>query len=150
MIIIAPQRKRQRGFSLVEVAVAMAIISIAAFGSLAYQYLGEKHLKIARADFTATRVGQMFIEDWKSVGGTFGYKDPTLLLGSGLNGTYPNYTVTVDGTMFSLSLATNSFPSDPYAGALRQITATVRYRSDFGAGAPGANDPLLVFTTYSR
>jgi prepilin-type N-terminal cleavage/methylation domain-containing protein len=148
MIIVASQGKRQRGFSLVESAIAIAVVSIAAFGSLSYQYLGAKHLKIARAEFAATRIGQMITEDWKSVGGGFGY-DPTML-GFGLTGTWPDYTVTVDGITFSLSLATVVIDTQTYSGTLRQITTTVRWRSDFGGGATGANDPTLVFTTYSR
>jgi prepilin-type N-terminal cleavage/methylation domain-containing protein len=148
MIITALQGRRRRGFSLVETAIAIAVVSIAAFGTLAYQYLGVKHLKIARAEFAATRIGQLVTEDWKSVGGAFGY-DPTML-GFGLVGTYPNYTVTVDGITFSLSLATNIIDTQPYSGTLRQITTTVRWRNDFSAIAPTANDQILVFTTYSR
>jgi prepilin-type N-terminal cleavage/methylation domain-containing protein len=150
MLIRTSPGNRRRGFSLVEAAIAIAVVSIAAFGSLAYQYLGTKHLKIARAEFTATRIGQMVTEDWKSEGGTVGYDLTTQAVD--FIGTYPNYTVTVDGITFYISLATVEAANDPlgYAGKLRRIDVTVRWRSNFDSAAPGADDPILVFTTYSR
>jgi prepilin-type N-terminal cleavage/methylation domain-containing protein len=152
MTTITLQGRRQRGFSLVETAIAIAVIAIAAFGSLAYQYLAEKHLKIARAEFAATRIGEMVVEDWKSQGGAANYDTTLLPTGFGFNGTYPNYTVAVDGITFHISLASVNLvnPPDFYAGTMYQLSATVRYRYDFGADAPGANDPILFFTTYSR
>lgn len=149
MIIVDSQGKRRRGFSLVEVAVAMAIISIAAFGSLAYQYLGAKHLKIARDDFTATRVGQMIIEDWKSEGGTTGYNPTTL--GFNITGTWPNYVIPVDGITLhiTLTLPTNA-DTDPsgYVPPLLKLIVTVSWQNNGGSGVPPAGSPSLTFTTY--
>jgi prepilin-type N-terminal cleavage/methylation domain-containing protein len=141
---------RGRGFSLIEAMIAIAVVSIAALGSLAYQYLGAKQLKIARAEFAATRIGQMVIEDWKSAGAVSNY-DPAVL-GSGFinDAVSGGYVVAVDGITFYIAapLVSSVVDTKPFAGTLRQIIVTVRWRNDFSPGVPTANDPALVFTTY--
>ncbi len=59
--------------TLIEVLVAMLIISIAAFGGLSYGYHGAVQRRRARAHAGAVRVGRLLLEDWKANGGSIFY-----------------------------------------------------------------------------
>ena len=73
--------KPAQGVTLIEAVVAIAILAIAAVGSLSYQYQAVKHTQIARAQITATRTVQLLLEDWKSTGGSTDYDPQNLELG---------------------------------------------------------------------
>jgi prepilin-type N-terminal cleavage/methylation domain-containing protein len=147
----------QRGFTLIEVVLAIAILSVMALGSLNYQYYAVKHVQIARAQMVATRITQMLLEDWKSTGGDSGY-NPTAI-GMGFTGTFR--TITPDGSSVTYNITQDSIPmsvalssANVVEGAttlpLRQITVIVRWRRDFGSGTIGSSDPSLQYTTYVR
>lgn len=154
--------KKVRGLTLIETAVAIAVIAIAALGSLSYQYYGAEHVRIAQADLTATRIGQLLLEDWKSTG--LSTYDPTTIntaldttLGIGFTNTTSYYVIKVDGITLSIDkpltrtvapIGNNPDPSG-YAGTVYQRSVTVRWRNDFGAGDPLVNGRSLVFTTYA-
>jgi Tfp pilus assembly protein PilV len=70
------------GLTLVEVMLASAVIIIAALGTLCYEYLCVDHVRYARAQMTATRIGQLLIEDWKSTGGDADYNPETSIWAS--------------------------------------------------------------------
>ena len=61
--------RNNRGMTLSEVMIAVAVVIVAALGTLCYEYLCIDHVRYARAELIATRIGQLLIEDWKSTGG---------------------------------------------------------------------------------
>jgi type II secretory pathway pseudopilin PulG len=144
---------KREGFTLVEAMVATSVIVIAAIGSLAYQYFGVKHIRIANAELAATRIGQLLIEDWKSTGGSTEYDPMTL----GMDFAAPEagelgaYTITVDGLKMYVFLEYENVAVDDFAGVtLREITVTIRWRSDFAPGGIEDDGPGVVLTSYVR
>ncbi len=73
--------KRNSGFSLIEVILAIAITLIGVLGTLGYQYQTVKHSQIAQAQITATYIGQLVLEDWKSTGGDDKYTPESIGMG---------------------------------------------------------------------
>jgi hypothetical protein len=133
--------------------VSVAIIVIVALGTLCYQYHSVKHSRISRAQVTATRVGQLLLEDWKSTGGDLDY-DPASL---GLGFTTPSpeepgdYIITLDNQTFFIQLVQNLVAYDPVAGVrLLEINVLVKWRKDYARGAVSAGDPEVSLTTYVR
>jgi hypothetical protein len=139
--------------------VSAAIIIIVALGTLSFQYQNVKHSRISEAQVTATRLGQMLLEDWKSTGG-----DPTYdatSLGLGFANTTPpvalNYIITLDNQTFHFQMTQQLAPvssgsnPDQVAGVtLQQLSVTVSWRKDYGSGAVSGSDPTLTLTTYVR
>lgn len=150
-------RRNEAGFTLVEVMLAVAVITIVALGTLNYQYYGIKYDRIAQAEISATRIGQLVLEDWKSTGGDTDY-DPTTLglgftaVGSGETG---NCFITVDDQTFYVTL-TQSNPPAPYydnvAGiTLSQLQVVTRWRQGkYDRGSISSSDPAITLTTYVR
>ena len=146
-----------KAFTLIEVMIVMAILSVMALGSLNYQYYAVKHVQIARAQMVATRITQMLLEDWKSTGGNLSY-DPTAL-GIGFTGTFSaltpgggsvTYHITQDGIPITVALSCANVVEGTTTLPLMQITVTARWRKDFGTGTIGDSDPSLQYTTYVR
>ncbi len=148
---------RTKGMTLVEVMLAVAVIIVAALGTLCYEYLCVDHIRFARAQLAATRLGQLLIEDWKSTGGAIDY-DPASL---GLGFTTPSpeetgdYFVTLDNQTFFMQLDQRLAPiannPDTVAGVtINQISVTVRWRKDYTRGAVSGDDPAVTLTTYVR
>jgi hypothetical protein len=112
-------------------------------------------------DLIATRIGQLLLEDWKSVGGIsagsgIGNYNPTSL-GLGFTPEAGGYRLNIDDVTLHITLANDQIygdgdfpPRKNYAGILREISTTIRWRNDFGSGAISADSPSLVLTTYVR
>lgn len=64
--------------SLIEAAVAMAVLTLAMLGAMSYEFHAKKDTQIAYAQTSATRIAQLLLEDWKSTGGSDEY-NPTFL-----------------------------------------------------------------------
>jgi type II secretory pathway pseudopilin PulG len=146
---------RQRGLTLIEACLAMAMIAIVAIGALSYQYFGIRHLRIAQADLAATRIGQLVLENWKGTGGVNSANYDLTTLGLGFqrptSPTAGNYYITVDGTTYYVWLAYEDKITDSDSGiTLRQISATLRWPNNFGTGSVTANDPAVTLITYVR
>jgi prepilin-type N-terminal cleavage/methylation domain-containing protein len=154
-------RKLHRGFTIIEVMIAVAIIIIIALGTMSFQYQGIRHSRLAEAQLSAARLGQLLLEDWKSTGGAADYNPSALGLGFQTT-VYPEnggYKITIDNQTFYVQLVTPPPPApvssgsnpDPVAGvALNQLRLIVSWRKDFGSGAIRASDPTLTFTTFVR
>lgn len=133
--------------------VAVSITSIIALGTLCYQYHGVKHSRASQAQITATRIGQLVLEDWKSTGGDPSY-DPTSLGLGFVTLTFPetgNFRLTLDNQSFYISLTRTEVDYDTVAGVwLYQIRVTIKWRNDYCPGPTTADDPEIFLTTYVR
>jgi Tfp pilus assembly protein PilV len=137
--------------------VSVAIIIIVALGTLSFQYYSVKDSRSSTAQVTATRLGQLLLEDWKSTGGDPDYDATTLGLGF-LEPTPPAagcYKITLDNQTFYIQMAQQLVPidnnPDPVAGVtLQKLSVTVSWRKDYGDGAIIGSDPTLTFTTFVR
>lgn len=144
-----------KGLSLIEALVAMAMVAILGLGGLSYQYFGAKHFKIAHAELTATRAGQLLLEDWKANGAIDIINYDATELGVGFikpdvsDNSY--YTIKIDGISLHLTLSYADVEADEDAGVtLRQINVKVQWRSDYGSGSVSADDPSITLSTYAR
>lgn len=136
---------------MLEVLVAMAVLAIAALGALSYQYHCAKHSRIAKLEMTATRTGQLLLEDWKSNGGSSSYDPTSLGLGFTHDPESDFYKIVVDDLPMYIRLMYTDIDQDNTAGVtLREISVVVRWCLGFSDNEPEVNDPHLVLTTYVR
>ena len=161
----AKRPKFAAAVTLVEVMVAMAILTIAALGALSYQYHAAGHARIARAQSAATHVAQLLLEDWKSTGGSEKYDPSILALGFSsplpIPAKWPNvkamvlakplnsavYAISVDDLPMLVMLSWEDVAYDTTAGLkLRQLGVTVK----FGVVSQLENIPPVALTTYVR
>jgi prepilin-type N-terminal cleavage/methylation domain-containing protein len=141
------------GLTLVEVMMAVSVIVIAALGTLCYEYLCVDHVHIARAQLTATRIGQLLIEDWKSTGGALDYSPEDLNMGFALppEPSPGEFVTTVDGLPLFISTNRSEVDKDDSIGTkLYEIEVSVRWKKDFSDGVPADDDPAVILTTYVR
>jgi prepilin-type N-terminal cleavage/methylation domain-containing protein len=140
------------GFTLIEVIIASVSLSIIALGALSYQYFAAVHNHIALAQITATRTGQLLIEDWKNNGGSAMYDPTSLNLGflkSDKDGW--GYYIVVDNLPMYINLISNDVAVDVAAGVtIRELDVRVTWRKDYKQDAPEADDPFIVIITYAR
>jgi prepilin-type N-terminal cleavage/methylation domain-containing protein len=180
VMVIAVQRNRSgsaKAVTLIEVMVSMVILAIAAVGALGYQYYAAKQSKIAAAQTAAIRTAQLFLEDWKSTGGSSAYNPANLGLGFIAHslpyeftqsqwtalGTVLNnsaYTISIDSVPMETVLFWRNVDYDNSAGiTLRQLTVVVRGIYEEGADrsftptsmtvTSGLTEPIIL-TTYVR
>ena len=81
MKLTVSRPKSVAAVSLVELIVAMVILTIVALGALCYPYYAARDARIAHAQITGTKTAQLLLEDWKSTAGSVGYDPTTLGLG---------------------------------------------------------------------
>jgi type II secretory pathway pseudopilin PulG len=141
--------------TLVEALIAAAIVTVLALGALTYQYLGATHFRVAHAELTATRAGQLLIEDWKGSGAPDIVNYDASTLGMGFEKPDPSdnsyYTIAVDGIKMYVTLSYSDVDVDEIANIpLRQISAKLQWRKDFGSRPVEADDPSINLTTYPR
>ncbi len=139
-----------RGFTLLEVVVALVVLTIGVLGVTLYQFYAVQHRNEARIEIGATRTIHSLIEEWKSRGGAAEF-DPSLL-GLGINLKNANvYTTTVEGVPMEMTLTSRDVATDEETGAiLRQLDIQMRWRQDHADGALETNDPSIQFSTYVR
>jgi type II secretory pathway pseudopilin PulG len=144
--------KRAGGMTLVEVMIGVAVVIVAALGTLCYEYLCIDHVRVARAELIATRIGQLLIEDWKSDGGSLDYNPEDLHMGFSLPDDLPTNCVTVvDGLPLHISMTHSEVDTDQFTGTkLSEISVVVSWKRYFGNGAPADDDPQVALTTYVR
>jgi Tfp pilus assembly protein PilV len=133
--------------------VAVALTSVLALGAMGYQYYSVRDGRVAQAEIMATRIGQLLLEDWKSVGGDAAYNPISLQLGfeSTETGEFGDYWVTLGNQTFYMRLLFNNIDQDDLADVtLREINVTIRWRRDYRRGPVSASDPQISLTTYVR
>ncbi len=146
-------RATRPGMTLVEVMIAVAVIIIAALGTLSFEYLTVTHIRFARAQLTASRLGQLLLEDWKSTGGSDDYNPEDLQMGFSLPPEMPagNYMTMIDNIPLYFNMSRDDIATDPVAGTmLRKISIAVRWNRDYGVEQVDDDDPGVVLTTYVR
>jgi prepilin-type N-terminal cleavage/methylation domain-containing protein len=161
-------RKVLKAFSLIELMVAVTVISIAAVGGLEYQYYAVKHSRLARTQITVSRAAQLLVEDWKSVGGSTSYNPLNLQLGfanTGVPGGFAMgiavgtvlnntvYTITVNNVPMVIMLGYTDISHDAISDTtLRQLIVMVRWQQGQATGAGGTTlcDSPYILTTYVR
>jgi prepilin-type N-terminal cleavage/methylation domain-containing protein len=146
---------KRNGFSIIEVMLAVSLTCVIALGTLGYQYFSVIHSRAADAQFMASRIAQLLIEDWKSASGDTDYNPESLRLGFAASNTntgeYGSYVITLGNIPFYIDLQNNDVDHDDDAGViLRQIAVTVKWRNDYTRGAIRSSDRMLTFTTYVR
>jgi type II secretory pathway pseudopilin PulG len=175
MIMTVKRPKFASAVTLIEVMLATAILSIAALGTMSYQYYSAGHARIAHAQITAVRTAQLLLEDWKSTGGTENYDLAALGLGfssrlfipsqwsqgqgEGMGSPLHNsaYAAVVDGLPMLITLRWDDVASDPIAETkLRQLVVVVKFGEIDNRGNltfPESyleNVSSLVLATYVR
>jgi Tfp pilus assembly protein PilV len=146
-------RRKSGGFTFEEVMIAVALTCVLAIGGMGYQYYSIKDNQIAQAQVMATRIGQLLLEDWKSMAGDEDYDPESLKLGfeKTTGKEFGNYRITLGGQTFYLLKQFNDVDRDDLAGVtLREINITVKWRWDYAKGTVGDTDPTISLTTYVR
>jgi prepilin-type N-terminal cleavage/methylation domain-containing protein len=162
--------KIPKAVTLIELMIAMTIVTIASLGGLSYQYYAAKQSRMAFAQTNATRIAQLLLEDWRSTGGdTVSYNpvnlqlgfssapiptgfDMGLSLGSVLNNVV--YSITINGVPMTIMLSWDDVEQDTTAGTtLRQLQALVRWQQGYvleSGGTTLCNSPVVMTTAYIR
>lgn len=144
-------KRKDSGFTLVEAIAAMAILGIAAIGTMAYQYHSVGHSRTARLEMTAIRTAQLLLEDWKSKGGQADYDPSFLGMGFVKDEKADIYKIEIDELPIFIRLLYRDVETDETASVtLREITVIVRWQRKFSDVDPELNDPHIVLTTYVR
>jgi hypothetical protein len=169
MIMTVKRPKFVSAVTLIEVMLAMAILTVAVLGSLSYQYYAAAHARIAHAQITATCTAQLLLEDWMSTGGSKDYDPAKLGLGFSSASAIPAdfsqeedlgnplnqavYAITIDEMPMLVMLSRKDVAHDITTGAtLRQLGIIVEFgtlATDTKAGRL-EDLPPLILTTYVR
>ncbi len=149
-IILTPG-PRNRGVTLLELILAVLILTIVSVGTISYQYFATRLATRADAEITATRTARLVLDNWEKTGGDENFAPTSLDMGfqeiSGGN----QYLITINHLPMTLKLEWQNVGYDDVAGVtLRQIQVTVQWRSDYQAQEVRPADPMYVMTTCVR
>ncbi len=147
----------RRGFSLVGVMIAMAILLAALIGTSNFRYYSTLDAQKAAAKITASRIGLMLCENWRGLGGVETY-DPTTSLGSALTiapSTGPtkpgdftllgSYTITLNGANYYITLSWKDVST-----GLRALNIIVAWaQREQGTSSLNDADKSFKLTTYA-
>jgi len=154
------RKKRNTGLTLIEIMVAMTVITIAITGAMGFRYYSALDARKADVQITAARLGLLLLESWKGTGGNEDY-NPALHLGSNLSlvsntetmpttlvsySTLNRYTVTVNGQKYYFALshidATESVP--------KVLSVNIAWPVGSQTSPDLSNTQLLKLTTYKN
>ena len=143
---------RARGLTLIESLVATVVLSIAALGTMAYQYETAKQTRLAQAQITATRITRLLLEDWKASGASNYYNPEDLDMGVSHVRTYladglvnKEYRLRADNVPLHIVLSRPTGLDSPVP-----ISVTAKWRLDYGPGDVRNSDPSVALSTYAR
>lgn len=147
----------RRGFSLVGIMIAIAILLVALIGTSNFRYYSTLDAQKAAAKITAARIGLMLCENWRGIGGTETY-DPAAYFGTALTITpsigpakpgdftlLGSYTITLNGANYYITLSWKDVST-----GLRALNIIVAW-AQREQGTSGLNDADKSFklTTYA-
>jgi len=148
---IKKPRFRNHGVTLIELVVAILIITIVSAGAVHYQYFGTRMSLRADAEMTATRTARLILDNWKKKGGDENFDLIDLDMGFTKPAGKSYYRIIVNQLPLTVTLAWQDVAVDAAAGVgLRQLQVTIQWRQDYGNGDAGNADPSYVNTTYVR
>lgn len=139
--------------TMVELVVAIMILSIVSMGCLGYQYFSTRTAVRANAELTATRTARLVLDNWKKTGGDENFEPVSLDAGfeKSSQGHKTCYLIATNQIPMVVTLQWQDVEYDAIAAVtLRQIQVTVQWRSDYQEGIIGPNDPSYIMTTYVR
>ncbi len=157
MVLKTCKIRCRRGFSLISVMIAMAILLAALIGTSNFRYYSTLDAKKAAAKITASRIGLMLCENWRGLGGVETY-DPTTSLGSVLtitSSTGPDkpedftllgsYTITLNGANYYITLSWKDVST-----GLRALNIIVVWaQREQGTSSLNDADKSFKLTTYA-
>jgi len=139
------------GMTLIELMVALLLLSVASVAALYYQYHAVKQAKRAEAEVTVTRTARLLIENWKNRGGDEFFEPTQLETGFTKIPSTDQYKATINDFPMTARLQWQDLEYDAVAGVtLRRIQVSIRWRSDFREGTIRTEDPEFIMTTYVR
>jgi prepilin-type N-terminal cleavage/methylation domain-containing protein len=141
---------RNHGVTLLELVIAILILSIVSVSAMSYQYFATQTSRKADAQITATRTARLILDNWKKVGGDINFNLETLNMGFTKN-VSGQYLIAVNALPMTVDLSWQDVGYDATAGVtLRQIQVSVKWRSDYQNGNIRGTDPAYIMTTYVR
>lgn len=142
----------RRGYTLIEVAVMMAVLLVIAVGAFGFQYHSAIHNNTAYGQLNALNTAQLVIEDWVNTGGALDYDPSQLKLGfSNFSGSDGEYYFKINKMPMYFTLDSKNIDHDEDASiTLRQLFVRVNWKRDFSSDPPDSDDPSLLLTTYTR
>ncbi len=157
MVLKTCKIRCRRGFSLISVMIAMAILLAALIGTSNFRYYSTLDAQKAAAKITASRIGLMLCENWRGLGGDETY-DPTTSLGSVLtitSSTGPDkpedftllgsYTITLNGANYYITLSWKDVST-----GLRALNIIVAWaQREQGTSSLNDADKSFKLTTYA-
>ncbi len=158
MVLKTCKIRRRRGFSLVSVMIAMAILFAALIGTSNFRYYSTLDAQKAAAKITAARIGLMLCESWRGLEGAETY-DPAAHFGSALTITQSttgpakledftllgNCTVTLNGANYYITLSWKDVST-----GLRALNIIVAWaQREQGTSSLNDADKSFKLTTYA-
>jgi type II secretory pathway pseudopilin PulG len=144
-------RRNLTGFTLLELVIAILILMVLSVGTIGYQYFAARMAMRANAEITVTRTARLVLDNWKKTGGDENFNlssiDPEFDIISGSD----KYQITINELPMTVAISCQDIEYDNVAVVtLRQIQATIQWRSDHRPGEIRQNDPSYVMATYVR
>ena len=147
----------RRGFSLVSIMIAIAILLAALIGTSNFRYYSALDAQKAAAKITASRIGLMLCENWRGLGGIETY-DPATYFGTALTITSSDgptepagftllgsYTITVNGANYYITLSWKDVST-----GLRALNVVVAWaQRTQGVSSLNDADKSFKLTTYA-
>lgn len=147
-----PLTQQRRGFTLTEVVVTIAILSVVSLGVINYQFHAIRRTKLANSKMAAARIGLLILENWKNVGGSSSFDPTTLDIGIiDIEEGDDMYQLIVDNVPFYFNFSSQEIDANATTGVtLCQLQVSVQWRSDGQQQLPISSDPSSTFYTYVR
>ena len=153
--------RRSRGFTLVEVALSILLVTVIVLAAMSVRYLAVKQARRGDAYNTAGKLGQMLLEGWRSSGAPNTYNPITRFAGqtaivittstmappapSGFT-TLGRYQVVLDNVNYYVTLAyinENVMTQQPAV-----LHAVVGFRHNYEAASVATSGNYVRLTTY--
>ncbi|WP_169853219.1 type IV pilus modification PilV family protein [Anaerohalosphaera lusitana] len=160
-------------FTIIEVILAMLVLSIAISGAMAFRYFSMLDARKAETRMTAARIGTLLLETWRGSGGSslfdpLGSIDPGILEINGqdaalfggeagvLPGNFtrlpstsdPDYRIVLNGHNYYVTLSYQDIDTDTDGiYEIRLLNSDIRWRRDLGEGTVTQSDQAVRFTT---